>query len=190
MVVHYYTIITAAAVSIPSLDDQDRHNDQNESFPKRLITSLTWRRLWTASDCRNQTFHLTWNTPMMPGIITRRSTTDLVVFNSGMPRTHNCTQASHLQKALHNERKSLSTVFGPYIPIFVPWTDVWLKWKFKVSEGLNWRSWRRAERQCPTHNCCPNGPSLETGGNYASGRTKNTLLFLCQWLRSRVDSLP
>ena len=73
---------------------------------------------------------------MMPGIITWRSTTDSVIFHSGMPRIHNCTQASHFQKALHNERKSLPTVFGPYIPTFVPWTDVWLKWKFKYPKDF------------------------------------------------------
>jgi hypothetical protein len=36
MVGYYHTNITAAAVSIPSLGDQDHHNDQDESFSKKV----------------------------------------------------------------------------------------------------------------------------------------------------------
>ena len=34
---------------------------------------------------------------------------------------------SHFQQELESKNKSLSDVFGPYIPLFIPWTDIWVK---------------------------------------------------------------
>jgi hypothetical protein len=46
------------------------------------------------------------------------------------------TWISHFQKELQSKNNSLSDVFGPYIPIFIPWTDIWVNSRYKYPERL------------------------------------------------------
>jgi hypothetical protein len=46
------------------------------------------------------------------------------------------TWISHFQKELQSKNNSLSDVFGPYIPIFIPWTDIWVNSRFKYPKDL------------------------------------------------------
>jgi hypothetical protein len=43
---------------------------------------------------------------------------------------------SHFQKELQSKNNSLSDVFGPYIPIFIPWTDIWVSSHWKYPKDL------------------------------------------------------
>ncbi len=43
---------------------------------------------------------------------------------------------THFQKELESKNHTLSDVFGPYIPIFIPWTDIWVKNKFQYPREL------------------------------------------------------
>ena len=46
------------------------------------------------------------------------------------------TWISHFQKELQSKNNSLSDVFGPYIPIFIPWTDIWVGSRYKYPKDL------------------------------------------------------
>eukprot|EP00536_Pseudo-nitzschia_multiseries_P018149 jgi/Psemu1/227951/e_gw1.2200.1.1 len=43
---------------------------------------------------------------------------------------------SHFQEELESNNYSLSGVFGPYIPLLIPWTDIWVNNGFKYPEDL------------------------------------------------------
>mmetsp|Transcript_26953 Transcript_26953/g.59228 ORF Transcript_26953/g.59228 Transcript_26953/m.59228 type:complete len:410 (+) Transcript_26953:149-1378(+) len=43
---------------------------------------------------------------------------------------------SHFQQELESNHYSLSDVFGPYIPILIPWTDIWVKNRFQYPQDL------------------------------------------------------
>jgi len=43
---------------------------------------------------------------------------------------------SHFQQELEANNYSLSDVFGPYVPLLIPWTDIWVKNKFEYPEDL------------------------------------------------------
>jgi hypothetical protein len=43
---------------------------------------------------------------------------------------------SYFQQELESKNYSLPDVFGPYIPIFIPWTDIWVKNKWKYPKDL------------------------------------------------------